>query len=120
MRVKCGMVGVALSDVHVYMWPMSPPRKKGHPDVFTAPQNRTLRAELRKLQARRHYSQTALANILGIAQQNAGRLLASEESGFSYQSATRLARALGYRGVDELFRDKRVELPDLPRSGTEG
>lgn len=77
-------------------------RKQGHPSVFTPAQNRALRESLRGLQSERNLSQTQIGEALGVAQQVAGRLL-RREGGFSYQTASRLVRLLGFDGVDAFF-----------------
>jgi transcriptional regulator with XRE-family HTH domain len=66
---------------------------------------------MRALVDRRHYSQRALGEMIGVGQQTAGLLLNNEAAGFSYFSATRLARLCGYAGVDTFFRARGVELP---------
>lgn len=84
--------------------------------VFTDEQNAELRSALRDVKRRRHYSQQALGQLLGIEQQNVGRLLNSEAEGFSYKSATRLCRLAGYAGVDTFFRAKGVALAAEPQA----
>lgn len=92
---------------------MSSPRR-GQPSAFTAEQNEALRSELAEVHARKSLTQAKLGEILGVNQQNAGRLLRS--AGFSYVSATRLVRFLGYAGVDTFFRAKGVRLPESVES----
>ncbi len=87
---------------------------RGHPEVFTEQQNAELRGALAELKSKRNYSQTAVGEILGVGQQAAGRLLKSDAAGFSYATATRLVRFLGYAGVDTFFRAKGVALPSEP------
>lgn len=86
--------------------------KKTDRRVFTDGQNAALHVVLRDLQQRRHYSGVALAQLLGIEQQNASRLLKSADEGFSYRSATRLVRLAGFAGVDTFFRARGVALPE--------
>lgn len=74
--------------------------------VFTEAQNRELRAVLSKLAG--SSSQQAIAEQLGIKQQNVGRLLRSSEAGFSYQTALALVRLAGWAGLDAFFAAKRV------------
>lgn len=76
--------------------------------VFTVRQNRALRAALRTLRQQRELSQMGLGRLLGIAQQNAGRLLTVDDAGFSYDTATRLVRELGFDGVDAFFTKKGI------------
>lgn len=78
--------------------------------VFNDEQNRELRAALQQMKVKRHFSQVALGQILGIAQQNVGRLLDGDEGGFSYESATRLVRRIGFSGVDHFFARRGVAL----------
>lgn len=99
--------------------------RRGQPASFTSAQNEALRAALAEVHGRKNISQAKLGEILGCNQQNAGRLLKS--AGFSYVSATRLVRFLGYAGVDTFFRAKNVLLPDEAlasrgpnRTGTHG
>lgn len=90
-------------------------RKGGHRKVFTDAQNSALREALVDLHKKRNLSQTALGAILGIKQQNAGRLLKEDDdNGFSYESGTRLVRYLGFAGVDTFFRSRGVSLPSEP------
>lgn len=84
--------------------------------VFTDEQNDALRVALRDVRRRRHYSQQALGQLLGIEQQNVGRLLNSEAEGFSYKSATRLCRLTGFAGVDSFFKAKGVALAIEPQA----
>lgn len=79
--------------------------------VFVSRQNRALRAALREVKRTRKLSQVALGDLLGTTQQNIGRLLTSTVAGFSYDSATRLVRALGYEGVDAFFQSKGISVP---------
>ncbi len=91
--------------------------------VFSTRQNRALRSALRALKNSRKLSQLSVGHLLGIAQQNAGRLLKSQGAGFSYDTATKLACELGFTGVDEFFRAKRLTAPSevaSARTGTDG
>ena len=83
-------------------------KKSGHRKVFGDAQNAALREALGELKNRKDLSQTALGKILGIKQQNVGRLLNSSTDGFSYATATSLVRALGYASPDTFFRAKGV------------
>lgn len=98
---------------------MPKPRRQGHPSAFTSAQNRALRESLRALQADRKLSQAQLGVALGVAQQVAGRLL-RREGGFSYQTATRLVRLLGFAGVDAFFVQRGVGAPTVAATGTGG
>lgn len=79
--------------------------------VFTPRQNKALRTALRRLKQTKKLSQLGLGRLLGIAQQNAGRLLTLETAGFSYDTATRLVRESGFDGVDAFFAVKGVAQP---------
>lgn len=89
--------------------------KRGKPDAFTAEQNDALRAALADLQERKSMTQAKLGGVLGVNQQNAGRLVRA--GGFSYASATRLVRFLGFAGVDTFFRSRDVVSPDVRATG---
>jgi hypothetical protein len=89
-------------------------RKRGHPTVFSAPQNQALRVELAR-QIARFGSQRATAEELGIQQQNVARLVNERRAGFAYSTATMLARLAGFAGVDAFFRERGV----LADSGTD-
>lgn len=82
--------------------------------MFTPEQNKALRGALIIARDERGVSQAKLGEIIGCNQQNAGRLL--RDGGFSYGSATRLARFLGYAGVDAFFVKMGVALPSLHRA----
>lgn len=86
-------------------------RSRGFPKAFSDAQNQALRLGLRELRKKRDCSQVALGQTLGVVQQAIGRLLKSNEAGFSYETATRLVRALGYASVDTFFRAKNVATP---------
>lgn len=77
-------------------------RKIGHPSNFSVPQNRALRAALASLLGQ-YGSQTGLAAALGIRQGNVSRLLIDKRSGFSYVTASTVARLMGFSGVDAFF-----------------
>lgn len=79
--------------------------------VFSEAQNAALRDALREIRGRRHYSQVALGNVLGIKQQNVSRLLVEDAAGFSYESALRLVRLMGFRSVETFFERRAVALP---------
>jgi transcriptional regulator with XRE-family HTH domain len=89
---------------------------RGKRSVFSSAQNEVLRAALLELKKRKGLSQTELGELLGVKQQNAGRLLREDATGFSYDSATRLVRKLGFSGVDSFFKAKKVALPSQPPS----
>lgn len=91
-----------------------PRTRRPHGSVFTPAQNRALRAELRRIRGA-YDSQAALGSAIGVEQQNAGRLLNDADAGFSYATATAVARLAGFAGVDALFRAKGVAL-DLPHA----
>lgn len=78
-------------------------KRQGHPTTFSAEQNRLLRSALRDLQRDRALSQADLGALLGVSQQIAGKLLLSPRAGMSYGTASSLARALGFAGVDDFF-----------------
>ncbi len=80
-------------------------RKIGHPSNFTVQQNRALRAALASLMGR-FETQTRLAVAIGITQKNTSRLLIDKNSGFSYATASAVARLLGFQGVDAFFASK--------------
>jgi transcriptional regulator with XRE-family HTH domain len=82
---------------------MAKRKPTGHPTSFSAEQNRLLRAALRDLKRERDLSQVAVGELLGISQQVAGKLLSPARGGLSYGTATKLARALGFEGVDDFF-----------------
>lgn len=105
--VFCRRIPVADNVSHVYMLPMAKHRV-ARASVFTPRQNRALRAALRTLRQQRDLSQMGLGRLLGIAQQNAGRLLTVDDAGFSYDTATRLVRELGFAGVDTFFASKGI------------
>lgn len=87
------------------MWLMAKRRDRGL-RVFTAKQNRALRSALLELKTSRKLSQMGLGRLLGIAQQNAGRLLRDRNAGFGFNTAARLARELGFGGVEAFFAAK--------------
>lgn len=78
--------------------------------VFTKEQNEALRTALADVRDRKKLPQSKVGEILGCNQQNACRLLRS--AGFSYTTATRLVRFLGFASVDTFFRSRGVSLPD--------
>jgi hypothetical protein len=78
--------------------------------VFSVDQNRLLRVAMAKL-AETMPSQKALGDALGLAQQNAGRLMRDRRAGFSYATATALVRLLGFGGVDEFFAKRQPSTP---------
>lgn len=88
-------------------------QKKGHPKSFTTAQNRALREALASL-LKSHGSQPRLAAALGIKQQNVSRLLTDKRSGFSFSTASTVARLLGFSGVDAFF-----EVSGLTRAALE-
>lgn len=94
---------------------MSRPRRRNQ-TVFTTAQNRALRGELRRLREG-YESQAALGDAIGVEQQNAGRLLNDGASGFSYATATAVARLAGFAGVDAFFRSKGVALDVHAKTG---
>lgn len=76
----------------------------GKPEAFSADENRALRAALRRLQEKEALSQTAVGKVLGISQQNAGRLLGAEPgAGMSRTTANALARKLGFRDAEHFL-----------------
>jgi hypothetical protein len=76
----------------------------GKPEAFSEEENRVLRAALGRLQRDRGVTQRELGELLGIAQQNAGRLLsANGRGGMGRSTANHLARALGYRDAEHLL-----------------
>lgn len=83
--------------------------------AFSPPQNAALRAVLLTMHADR--SQSELARLLGIAQQNIARLLKDDRSGFGYATASRLAHLAGFAGVDAFLEAKGVATP--PESGAD-
>lgn len=63
-----------------------------------------LRAEIQRLKESLGITQGGVGDLLGITQQTASKIL-SGDSGIGYQTATKLAEALGYDGVDSLLDD---------------
>lgn len=78
--------------------------------VFTDAQNAALREALKDMKARKGLSQAGIGVVLGIKQQNVGRVLNSTTDGFAWATATRLVRALGYASPETFFRAKGVAL----------
>ncbi len=67
-------------------------------------ENRVLRAAVRKLKEDRDLNQAAVGRILGIKQQNAGRLLSAlPHVGMGRATANNLARELGFRDAEDLL-----------------
>lgn len=92
-------------------------RMSGKPEAFSDEENAVLRAEFRRLREQYKWSQTEAGRQIGIAQQNAGRLLgANPESGMSRTTANRLARLCGFRDAEDLLLHKGVlaEMQPLP------
>lgn len=90
-------------------------RKRGRPTVFSPRQNRALRVELTRL-LNRFGSRARLGDAIGVAQQNASRLLNDANSGFSYATATTVAQLAGFVGVDAFFRNRGVDEPSAEES----
>lgn len=77
--------------------------------MFDSRQNRALRLALLAVKRSRKLSQDALGELLGTTQQRVQQLLLTTTAeGFSYKTATALARELGFDGVDAFFAAKRV------------
>lgn len=89
-------------------------RTRGAPRAFSDAQNRALRAGLNELHENRGGSQKALGDEIGLTQQAIQRLLKSRDAGFSYETATRVVRALKFASVDTFFRAKGVATPSEP------
>jgi hypothetical protein len=77
-----------------------------HPD-FSEEQNAALRAALLTLEG----SHADIGRDLGIAHQNVGRLRREDGSGFSYRTASRLVRLVGFEGVDAFFAARGCPVP---------
>lgn len=81
----------------------------GKPEAFSDEENAVLRDAFRRLRKERELSQAEAGELVGIAQQNAGRLLsATSRAGMSRTTANRLARALGFRDAEELLLDANI------------
>lgn len=80
-------------------------RHPGKPSVFSRKQNQALRNLLLELRGT-YSSQKALGEALGIAQQNAARLLSDRRAGFAYATASAVVRLAGFAGVDAFFADR--------------
>lgn len=78
-------------------------RMAGKQEAFSEAENRVLRAALRKLVQEHELSQAALGKILGIKQQNAGRLLGPGRVGMGRATANNLARHLKYRDAEHFL-----------------
>lgn len=92
-------------------------RMPGKPEAFSDAENAVLRAEFRRLREEREWSQAEAGRQIGIAQQNAGRLLgANPEVGMSRTTANQLARLCGYRDAEDLLLQKGVlaEMQPVP------
>lgn len=83
------------------MWGMS---KRA---VFSPRQNAALREALQNIETN-YASQAALGEAIGVEQQTAGRLLRDDRAGFSFSTASRLVRLVGFEGVDAFFTAKGV------------
>lgn len=76
----------------------------GKQEAFSEDENRVLRTALRKLRADEGLSQAGVGRILGIKQQNAGRLLAADSRvGMGRGTANNLARHLGFRDAEHFL-----------------
>lgn len=91
----------------------------GRASVFASAQNRALRSLLVKAM-KQHGSQQALAELLGIKQQNVGRLLRDGRAGFSYATAGALVRLEGWSGIDAFFEAKGLVTVEPKSTGTDG
>lgn len=81
----------------------------GKPEAFSAEENKVLRGALRELREERQLTQAEVGRLLGIKQQNAGRLLGpSPHTGMGRQTANRLAEALGFRDAEEFLLERGV------------
>lgn len=85
-------------------------RPRGKPQNFTPEQNDALRRALNQYMRENQMSQSEMGKILHIEQQNVGRLMNSLAQGFSYTTATRLVRRMGFIGVDAFFEVRSVAL----------
>lgn len=82
-------------------------RMAGKPEAFSAEENKVLRDTLRALRDEREMTQADVGRLLGIKQQNAGRLLGSSpHTGMGRQTANKLAEALGYRDAEQLLLER--------------
>lgn len=72
----------------------------GKRQVFSDRENEVLRAALRRLRDEKELTQKELGELLGMRQQNAGRLVGAAKTGMSRDAANRLARRLGYRDAE--------------------
>jgi len=94
-------------------------RPRGKPQNFTPEQNDALRKALLDWKDQNELTQQQVGEKLHVEQQGVARLLSAKgDGGFSYQTATRAARILGYIGVDAFFEavgvalDRRAADPD--------
>ncbi len=91
----------------------------GKRQVFSDDENNVLREELRKYMDEHEHTQTAMAELLDIKQQNVGRLKNTKSyphTGFNRDTANRLADLLGYRDAEELLiaRGALADMKQLP------
>lgn len=101
-----------------------PNRSPGKPENFTRDQSSALRTLLRELSQRRdirglpvYPTQTALADAVGMAQQNVSRLLSHKDNsaGLTYGIASNICHEAGYMGVDAFFEERGLGgLPPAP------
>ncbi len=90
-------------------------RRRGRGPIFSKVQNAALRTALLALTAR-FPSQRSLGFALGLAQQNAGRLINDRRAGFSYVTACAVARLSGFSGVDAFFEANGLPVPGVEDS----
>lgn len=83
--------------------------QRGKPPTFTPEQSVALRKALEEMRQAKGWTQAQLGDKIGVAQQNASRVLKS--GNFGYINATKAARLLGYIGIDAFFEARSVALP---------
>lgn len=83
---------------------------------FSPEENSALRAALRRLQKDRDLSQEELGKILGMTQQNAGRLITTQ-GGMGRGTANALARELGYRDADSFLLELSINESPVDEAG---
>lgn len=93
----------------------------GKPEAYTPEENAVLRAALRRMRELEELTQAGVGAIIGVEQQNAGRLLAAgSKVGMGRATANRLARHIGFRDAEHLLLETGVlaemQLPPPARS----
>lgn len=80
----------------------------GKRQVFSDEENNVLRAALRKFRDTNDLTQKQIGELLGIEQQNAGRLLAKGRAGMSRDTANKFARTVGFRDAEHFLLENGV------------